>query len=58
MREQTGKPEVAVIGWAGTSQKLEAGVPILWIGRHDYEVVRNTEDFNLTTAERRAPRPR
>lgn len=58
LKASTGKPDVAVIGWAGTSQKLEAGVPILWIGRHDYEAVRNREDFNLSTADRRASRPR
>jgi hypothetical protein len=58
LRAQTGKPDVAVIGWAGTEQKLEADVPVLWIGRRDYETVRNTVDFNLTAAERRAPRPR
>ena len=56
LRERSvGKPDVVVIGWAGLSQKLEANVPILWIGRHDYEVVRNVDDFNLTTAERRTP---
>ena len=58
LKQQAGKPDVAVIGWAGTSQKLEAGVDILWIGKHDYEVVRNLEDFNLSAADRRAPRAR
>lgn len=56
LKEKTGKPDVAVIGWAGTNQKLDAGVPILWISRLDYETVRNREDFNLSAVDRTRPR--
>lgn len=58
LKEATGKPDVAVIGWAGTSRHLEAGVPVRWIGKKDYETVRNREDFNLSPADRRSPRIR
>jgi uncharacterized LabA/DUF88 family protein len=53
LREKTGKPEVAVVGWAGTSKHLVSpNVPVLWIGRRDYETCRNREDFNISPANR------
>jgi uncharacterized LabA/DUF88 family protein len=58
LREANGAPDVAVVGWAGTSQHLEAGVPVRWIGQRDYEVVRNREDFNLSAAARTRPQTR
>jgi uncharacterized LabA/DUF88 family protein len=57
LRMATGQPDVAVVGWAGTSQHLVApATPVLWIGRKDYEVVRNRVDFNLSAELRRNPR--
>lgn len=58
IKAERGTPDVAVIGWQGVEQKLDAGVPILWIGKHDYEVCRNREDFNLSADDRRTPKPR
>jgi uncharacterized LabA/DUF88 family protein len=56
LRMATGKPDVAVIGWAGTEQHLTAAAtPVLWIGKRDYEVVRNRVDFNLSADMRRNP---
>lgn len=48
LKETTGAPDVAVIGWAGTSKHLEMpGIPVHWIGRLDYEVVRDHTDYNI-----------
>jgi uncharacterized LabA/DUF88 family protein len=59
LKEKSGTPDVAVIGWAGTSQHLEIpNVPIRWIGRRDYEVVRDRTDYNLSVSERRILHPR
>lgn len=59
LKEKHGKPDIAVVGWAGTSQHLNApDVPVRWIGRRDYEAVRNMVDFNLSPADRRTPRMR
>jgi hypothetical protein len=53
LRDTTGKLDVAVVGWAGTSQHLElAGVDVRWIGRRDYEAVRDTTDYNISPADR------
>lgn len=57
LRETTGKPDVAVIGWSGTSKHLKLdGVPVRWIGKLDYESVRDRTDFNIKPADRRLPR--
>lgn len=55
LKEKTGSPDVVVIGWAGTSKHLEAGVPVRWIGKHDYDAVRDRNDYNIKAADRRAP---
>jgi len=48
LKATRGKPDVAVIGWAGTSQHLVyPDVPVRWIGRRDYEAVRDHTDYNL-----------
>jgi uncharacterized LabA/DUF88 family protein len=53
LKEETGSPDVAVIGWAGTSQHLEVtGVPVRWIGKKDYEAIREKMDFNVSAADR------
>jgi uncharacterized LabA/DUF88 family protein len=53
LKEETGKPEVAVIGWAGTSAHLEvAGVPVRWIGPKDYEAVKDRTDYNIKPEDR------
>jgi hypothetical protein len=41
LKAKTGKPDVAVIGWARTSQHLEyPDIPVRWIGSKDYAAVR------------------
>jgi len=54
LKETTGAPDVAVIGWSGTSKHLEvAGVPVLWVGRRDYDVARDHTDYNMRPGDRR-----
>jgi hypothetical protein len=53
MKAKLGKPDLAVVGWAKTSQHLELpGVPVRWIGPRDYESVRDRRDYNISAADR------
>jgi uncharacterized LabA/DUF88 family protein len=57
LKTKAGKPDVAVVGWARTSQHLEvAGVPVRWVGPRDYEAVRDHRDYNVSAVDRRAGR--
>jgi uncharacterized LabA/DUF88 family protein len=43
-------PTVEVIGWGGVSVKLVVpDVPVRWIGPLDYNVIRDTTDYNIAT---------
>ncbi len=54
LQEVHGAPEVEVIGWQGLSRALTVtGVPVRWIGRKDYEAVRDRTDYNIATSQRR-----
>ena len=54
LKAETGKPDVAVVAWAGLSRHLRVdGVPVRWIGRRDYDAIRDRTDYNIPTAERR-----
>ena len=58
LRTVNGKPDVEVIGWQGVTRALSVpGVPVRWIGRKDYEAVRDRTDYNIPTAERRTGHP-
>lgn len=51
LKAKNGTPDVAAIGWAGTSQHLElAGVSVRWIGKLDYQSVRDHADYNIGAA--------
>lgn len=55
LKEEAGSPDVAVIGWGGTSQHLEVPgveVPVRWIGKMDYEAIRDRTDYNISPADR------
>lgn len=54
LKAKNGAPDVAAIGWSGSSKQLRLeGVPVRWIGKLDYEQVRDNTDYNLRPGERR-----
>ncbi len=57
LRAAHGRPAVEVIGWQGVARHLSVpGVTVRWIGRKDYEAVRDPTDYNIAAAETRRVR--
>ena len=48
LNELYHKPSVEVVGWKGLTKGLNVrGVPVRWIGDHDFRAVRDHTDYNL-----------
>jgi hypothetical protein len=57
LRAANGRPAVEVIGWQGVARHLSVpGVTVRWIGRKDYEAVRDPTDYNIAAAGTRRVR--
>jgi hypothetical protein len=57
LRAAHGRPAAEVIGWQGVARRLSVpGVAVRWIGRKDYEAVRDPTDYNIPGADARTVR--